>query len=298
MIQIFFLFFLQISFASPEISFTIDDPNLLETPLQTAAQRNQGILEAFAKNNIKAALFVCGMRIDSEEGKSALLEWDKQGHIIAHHSYSHLNLNQETMTVDQFRDDFNRAEKIISGYKHFKKIFRFPYLKEGETKKKRDAIREFLKSKSYTHGYVTIDASDWFIEMKLKEALKKNPKADLTPYRDFYLDHIWERAQFYHKLSLKVFNREIKHTLLLHHNLLNSLFLNDLMSMFQKKGWKLISAEEAFSDPAFKELPDIVPAGEGLIWAKAKESGRYQSQLRYPAEDGKYEEEKMEKLKL
>ena len=146
MIQIFFLLFLQISFASPEISFTIDDPNLLETPLQTAVQRNQGILEAFAKNNIKAALFVCGMRIDSEEGKRALLEWDKQGHIIAHHSYSHLNLNQYSMTVDQFRDDFNRAEKIISNYKHFKKIFRFPYLKEGETKNIRVIFSSILVS--------------------------------------------------------------------------------------------------------------------------------------------------------
>ena len=284
--------------ARPEISFTIDDPQMLVTPLKSAKQRNDAILSAFESFQITGALFVCGMRVDNKEGVELLTQWDKQGHMIAHHSYSHLNLNQSSTTIKIFEDDFIKTEKMISSYKNFSKVFRFPFLKEGETKEKRDAIRHFLKSKSYSHGYVTIDASDWYIEMKMKEALAKNPKLDLTPYKRFYLQHIWERAQFYHELSLKVFKREVKHTLLLHHNLLNSLFLKDLMQMFQEKGWKLISAKEAFSDSVFKEMPNVVPAGEGLIWAKAKESGLYESVLRYPAEDGKYEEEKMKEFGL
>jgi hypothetical protein len=42
----------------------------------------------------------------------------------------------------------------------------------------------------------------------------------------------------------------------------------------------------------------IVPAGESLIWALAKESGRFQDRLRYPGEDGVYEEPKMNTLGL
>lgn len=294
-----FAFFSSIhSHAIPEISFTIDDPNLLETPLKTAEARNKDILAAFDRYKISTALFVCGMRVDNNEGKKIIDDWDKKGHLIAHHSYSHLNLNVDSTTIDVFKEDFIRGEAIISSYQNFSRIFRFPFLKEGETKVKRDAIRKFLKSKSYKHGHVTIDASDWYIEMKLKEALIKNPKADIDGYKKFYLDHIWERAQFYNELAKKVFKREVKHTLLLHHNLLNSLFLSDLMQMFQDRGWRLISAKEAFADAIFNELPDIVPAGEGVIWAKAKESGLYNSSLRYPAEDGKYEENKMKKLKL
>jgi hypothetical protein len=53
-------------------------------------------------------------------------------------------------------------------------------------------------------GYVTIDTSEWAIDGRLRKRLNDNPNADLTAYRDFYLEHIWERAQFYDQLARKV----------------------------------------------------------------------------------------------
>ncbi len=50
----------------------------------------------------------------------------------------------------------------------------------------------------------------------------------------FYTSHILDRARFYHDLSVKVFGKEIKHTLLIHHSLLNALFLKDLISELTK----------------------------------------------------------------
>ena len=48
----------------------------------------------------------------------------------------------------------------------------------------------------------------------------------------------------------------------------------------------------------YLRLPNIVSAGESLIWALAKETEKYESLLRYPAEDGRYEEAKMDQLGL
>jgi len=45
----------------------------------------------------------------------------------------------------------------------------------------------------------------------------------LTGYKDYYLNHLWERAMFYDGLSRKVLKRSVKHTLLIHYNLLNEL---------------------------------------------------------------------------
>jgi hypothetical protein len=79
---------------------------------------------------------------------------------------------------------------------------------------------------------------------------------------------------------------------------LNALFLGDLLDMFQGKGWGLIDAAEAFKDPVFSAEPKIVPAGESIIWAIAKETGKFDSVLRYPGEDSEYETARMDKLKL
>ena len=58
--------------------------------------------------------------------------------------------------------------------------------------------------------------------------------------------------------------------------------------MFRSKGWGVIDAEEAFSDQVFSRQPDTAPAGQSLIWALAKETGKFEARLRYPGEDDVY----------
>jgi hypothetical protein len=41
-----------------------------------------------------------------------------------------------------------------------------------------------------------------------------------------------------------------------------------------------------------------VPAGESLLWALAKETGKFDSLLRYPGEDDVYEKPKLDRLGL
>jgi len=68
--------------------------------------------------------------------------------------------------------------------------------------------------------------------------------------------------------------------------------------MFREKGWRLIDAAEAFDDPVFSLQPDIVPAGESIIWGLAKAAGDLEPVLRYPGEDESYEESRMNALGL
>ena len=58
-------------------------------------------------------------------------------------------------------------------------------------------------------------------------------------------------------------------------------------------GGEFVNASDAFNDPVSMNSPDILPAGESLIWGMAKESGKFEEILHYPGEDGDYEEEKL-----
>jgi hypothetical protein len=109
---------------------------------------------------------------------------------------------------------------------------------------------------------------------------------------------MWARAEYYDTLARRVLGHPVKHTVLVHFNLLNGLFLADLIAMFKSKGWQPIDAEEAFTDPVFSARPNVLPAGEGIIWSLAKEKGTLPKSLRYPAEDGEIENARMDKLGL
>ncbi|MGI9165076.1 MAG: polysaccharide deacetylase family protein [Pyrinomonadaceae bacterium] len=284
---------------TPQVAFTMDDFNWNKSVRLSPDDRNRAILEALqSRGNLKAALFVACRYVDNAKGIELLREWDRAGHLIGNHSFSHKYLNSAKVTADVYTGDIIKCEEIIKKFSHFSKLFRFPYLKEGETAAKRDAIRAFLKQNGYRNGHVTIDASDWAIDDRLSARLSKDPAAELKPYRDFYLSHMWERALYYDGLARKVLGRSVKHTVLIHFNLLNALFLGDLLDMFKSKGWKLIDAADAFKDPVFSAEPRIVPAGESIVWALAKETGKFDKLLRYPGEDSEYEKAKMNKLGL
>jgi peptidoglycan/xylan/chitin deacetylase (PgdA/CDA1 family) len=281
----------------PQIAITIDDPSLTPRGPMPWTEINTRLLQALDQHKLKAALFVTGMRIDHPDGPKLLGPWDKAGHILGNHTYSH-KMYMEHQSYDEFAADFLRNEPLLTPYRHHRRLFRYPAIKEGDTAEKRDRFRALLKQHDYRVGHVTVDASDWYVDRRMADRLQKDPKAALEPYRDYLTEHLLDRAAFYRRLALDVLGHEVRHTLLLHFNMINALFLPHVMKSFEHAGWQWIDAARAFDDPVYLREPQTVPAGESLIWALAAETGKFKDRLRWPGEDDVYEKPKMDALGL
>jgi len=131
----------------------------------------------------------------------------------------------------------------------------------------------------------------------LIETLEKNPHADLAPIREAYLAHIRQRAIAYRELSQKLQGRDISQVMLLHHNLINALWLNDLIVMFKDMGWKIISPQQAFADPVYQLMPERQSAGQSLLLSMARSLGlgKFEGWERL-VDDGDFEFESLRKL--
>jgi len=283
--------------ARPQLALTLDDPALSLGSVLKWQEANSRILKAISEKDVRAALFVCGMRVDEADGAKLLSAWDQAGHLICNHSYSHKFYDEQTSYAD-FAVDFLKNEKVIAPYRNRTALFRYPFLKEGDTADKRDRFRALLKERSYHVGHVTIDVSDWYMSQRFVDRLSKQPKAPIGPYCDYLIAHLLDRAAFYRQLALDVLGRDIRHTLLMHFNPLNAFVLPEVMSAFEASGWQWIDASMAFEDSIFRSQPQTLPAGESLVWALAKETGRFENRLRYPGEDDVYERPKMDAVGL
>lgn len=281
--------------AAPQVSITMDDFSLFGADEPTAEKRNQAILSALRAHSIKAALFVAGRNVDTVLGQRLLKPWNDEGHIIANHTYSHRFYPDSDFR--QYSADVLRCHALIKDYRQFRPLFRFPYLKEGKTAGQRDQMRSFLAEHGYKNGAVTIDASDWYIDDRVRKRVSNDSKADTTGYCDYYLQHILDRSKYYDDVSRRGLGRSVEHTLLVHYNELNALFLGDLLDQYKRQGWKLIDAEHAYTDPVFSETPNVLPAGDSLVLALAVQSGKIK-RPRWPAEDGELEAPNMNRLGL
>lgn len=279
------------------VALTFDDgPNLAETPRLSAAQRNQAMLAALAKHELKGALFVtAGFGADTPAGYALAKAWGDAGHAIGNHTVHHPDLNSASLSLAQYQQEILACDKIISTMPGYQKWFRYTYLREGNTPEKRDGMRNFLREQQYRNAYVSLDTSDWRFNEKLIEVLKRDSQADVSEIKIAYLAHIKQRALAYRDLSYKLQGRDISQVLLLHHNLVNALWLDDVITQFKAMGWTFVTPAQAFADPVYQLMPDRPAAGQSLLLSLAKTLGlgKFEGWLRLH-DDGDFE---MEALK-
>lgn len=290
-----FLAVLPMSASAQRMAFSFDD-GFDPSAQQNAANLNTSMIKALAEEKVRSIFYVAGTRVDSDEGLRLVQEWADAGHRIASHGYAHLNLNSSEVTLAAFIDDAKRNEGVLARFQPWDKRFRFPYLKEGDTEQKRDGFRQWLQLNGYASGAVSIDASDWYYNRRLLDWLERNPGQYPAAFRKPYLDHLLDRAQYYAGLAKNTLGRDVDHVLLLHTNAINAYFLADVIRMFRAAGWEIIDPDVAYQDAVYAMQPASLPAGESIIWSLAKEAET--PNLRYPAEDGRYEEPKLDALGL
>jgi peptidoglycan-N-acetylglucosamine deacetylase len=280
----------------PGLAVTIDDFDLSDTPLMSGEMRDAAIRMALRGHGVKAAGFVAGKYVDAGRSPRVLAAWSRDGHVLGNHSFSHPYYGGADPAGEMA--DILKCEGLLIPYAGFRRLFRYPYLAEGKTAAGRDELRKLLRAHGYRIAPVTIDTSDWYVDARLRARLETDPQADISGYRRYWLDHLWNRATYYDGLAQEVLGHSLDHTILLHHRLATGLFLEDALSMFRSRGWRLVDASMAFEQPDLKREYATLPSGQSLVWAAAKTSGRFDSRLRYPGEDDSYEKSKMDALSL
>ncbi|WP_138854922.1 polysaccharide deacetylase family protein [Inhella inkyongensis] len=261
---------------SQVLAFSFDDgPHLSATPRLSPAERNQALLRALAQHDVTAALFVtCGNGADRPEGLELVRAWSAAGHAIGNHTMSHPDLHAKRVSLAQYQQEILDCQRILAPLPGVQPWFRFTYLREGNTPEKRDGMRAFLKEQGLRNAYVTLDSSDWRLNELLERRLASEPQADLAPIKAAYLAHLSQRAQAYRALALELEGREVKQMLLLHHNLINALWLGDVIAQFKAQGWRIESPQQVFDDPIYARQPERAAPGQSLLLSIARSQGR------------------------
>jgi peptidoglycan/xylan/chitin deacetylase (PgdA/CDA1 family) len=281
------LFIITITLAqAQEIAITLDDAPTRDAALFTGAERGAKIIAALKKENVKQVAFFVTTANISPEGKSRLQNYVKAGHLLANHSHSHRWIH--VMGVQSYCNDIAKADSILQTFAGYKHWYRFPFLDEGRTKNARDSIRYFLKSLQLSNGYVTIDDYDWYLYQLLRQAIKEKKQVDYEALKAAYIEHVWNSIQYYDGIAQNILGRSPKHVLLLHENDLSALFIGDLIEHIRAKGWKIISPEEAYTDPISNEVPDVLFNGQGRVAAIARSKNVAARDLIQEAEDEVY----------
>lgn len=136
-------------------------------------------------------------------------------------------------------------------------------------------FNEFLKQHEYTIAPISIDNADYIFSRAYDIAYDRKDKKLMKKVGDAYVPYMEKKLSYWERQSVKLFGREISQTLLIHANFINSDYIDDLVKMFRRRGYKLVDLETALKDDAY-QLPDTFVGGAGISWLHrwALERGR------------------------
>lgn len=235
--------------ATKQMAITFDDLPFGYARTLTIEQQRDAVARVLATlrtHNITAAMFVVGGTI-TNQNRELVDAVAAAGHTIGNHSFSHRDLG--TMSVEDYAVDIQKGEDAIKPWLKGARFFRFPFLRQGDTAEKRDAILSWLAMRGIQVAPVTIDNEDFAYNQRLVDATTAGKDIDL---RAEYLEHMLKMASFYEAKAQSVVGRPIKHVLLVHMNYLNALYLDDLLQRFRDSGWSFIPFEDALTDDVYR----------------------------------------------
>ena len=250
------------------MSITIDDMPYQHQKLFDGAKQLElieMIIGHLKKYNAEAVGFVnegklySNNKIDSAK-LNILKMWLDSGLELGNHTFSHMDINQ--VSFEEFKDDFLKGEVISRklakerGIKY--EYFRHPYLRSGETKERMLELNNFLNENNYKVAPVTIDNSEWIFAFAYNKAYEEKDSLMMTKLGKDYISYMLEKIKYYEDQSQKLFERNIKHVLLIHANLLNSNYLGELLSEIKNYGYKFITLDETLTDEAYKSKNTFV----------------------------------------
>jgi len=253
------------------VALTFDDLPLAGGGGAADAQEvNRAILAALARHHAPAIAFVNEQRvrqIGEAEGKAILRDWLESGQDLGNHTFSHRDLDD--LTIDEFRAEVIEGEASIVPILRERgrklRYLRFPFNHSGDTQEKRDAVAAFLAGRGYAVATCTIDNEDWeFARAYYVMRTAPDPES-AKKLRTAYLAYTAAEIDYYTGLHKKVLGREIPHVMLLHANRLNADVLDDVLRIFEQRGYRFVTLDEAQSDAAYR-IPDTLVTREGPMW--------------------------------
>jgi peptidoglycan-N-acetylglucosamine deacetylase len=250
--------------AKPEtrrpILITVDDLPVASGALHTdPAERERitrDLLAALDRHHIKAVGLVIWKNVGEGKAGPDLLDlWLKRGHELGNHSFDHPDYSVTDEAV--YIADVERGRRGLADFLDARgakpRFFRFPYLDEGDTARKLEAMRRYLGTSGQRNLPVTIDTQDWSFEESWIAARRAGDRSARAEVAADYLAALRLEVRSHERHGDRLFGRPTPQVILLHANEIGAALWSDLFDWLEKTGHRFATADEVLADPAFSE---------------------------------------------
>jgi cellulose synthase (UDP-forming) len=260
-----------------EVAITVDDLPA-HGPLPRGSDlvtRVDAVIAALKRHGVVGAVgFVNGDQLSVSPDHTAVLgRWVAAGYPLGNHTFSHVDLHRSD--VPSYLTDVARNEEALAPYAppDAPRLFRYPYLHEGNVVDTRRAVRAALHGRGYEITPVTIDVFDWAWNDAYVRCVATGQARAIGMLQQKFLRDADRALDWSERSARLLIGRSIKHVLLLHLGAFDALMLDDLLTMYERRGVRFVSVAEALTDPIYGIDPGMT-GGTNFLLQLLRATGR------------------------
>lgn len=284
------------------VSITIDDvPNSL-------LYKNEGfrsrLLHLIDSMKLPVAIFINEVKIfDVDEADKSLNLFDRwlasPNVTLGNHGYQHRMYSNEG--IDSFQIDVLQGEAITTPlakrYGKNANYYRFPYNDLGKDAAQHKQAADFLKSRGYVITPYTVHSDDWLVAELYEYYKLQGRTKDAARIGQAFIDFTLKNFDYIESITDQKLGRNVSQIYLMHDNLLNADYLDDLLAALIKRGYSFISLDEAMKDPVYRQQ-DYYEQRYGISWVyRWIKDEKQRVQLMRAAPDSEFFEKELSQVK-
>lgn len=270
------LLLLQAADAPRRVALTFDDLpvvsalHLTEPARDTTTTR---LLLALERHHAPATGFVNENKLEDSAGAvvasrvELLRRWLDAGHDLGNHTWSHRDLHRTPLP--EYEADILKGARVLrqlfAERRGKPRYFRHPYLHTAKSATVRDSLDLFLAAHGYRIAPVTLDDGDYLFAAAYDRVRAVGDSATAQRIVRRYVAYMDSVVGFYQNQSRAILGREPAQILLVHANRLNGDSFDQVAAMFERRGYRFITLDEALDDPAYQSNDQYYGEG-GITW--------------------------------
>jgi peptidoglycan-N-acetylglucosamine deacetylase len=122
-----------------------------------------------------------------------------------------------------------------------------------------------LHARGYVVAPVTIDFSDWVWNEAYARCVATGDSGAVAVLRQRFLRDAQVALDWSERSARLLIGRSIRHVLLLHLGAFDALMLDDLLTMYERRGVRFIPVAEALTDPIYSIDPGMTGRANFLL---------------------------------
>jgi peptidoglycan/xylan/chitin deacetylase (PgdA/CDA1 family) len=253
-----------------QVAITFDDlpAHSVLPPGETRLEVANQVIRALKRANVPPTYgFVNGIHVQEQPDTIGVLgAWRAAGNPLGNHTWSHMNLNQNSLAA--FEEDTTHNEQVLrlqmdGGDWHW---LRYPYLAEGDTPEKQMGVRAFLSEHGYRIAGVTMSFGDYEWNEPYARCSEKNNRKAIVWLEHSYLKAADDDIAYGRAMAKALYGNDIPYVLLMHIGAFDARMLPRLLAQYKRRGFSFISLGDAEENPFYKydTNPKLLPGADTL----------------------------------